>query len=430
MEAIPKAEEHSNLQVRRAHGVSRAVVFSCVLLGGLAVSQPLRSQVQMHGTDAAGTVNLVGNDTAILDSGEIKKDLPCTVTPVKPVLGFDLRFRSGYDIQVPLRELSGNGGLLTIVFRVTAADAKASPVYFAQHYNVPPIDDDASGDAYLGGGFDIGEGDYHVDFLMRDRIERVCSSNWDITAALSGHDQNMRLPIARNHIQASDQEFFKPEPAVVRIGPDNQLNTGLRVKILINYAPQVGSASAMQPIDTSALVSILRNIAREPRIRRFSLVAFNMNDQRVVYRQEDADSIDFPRLGKALRSLRFGMVDYKKLVDPHSGSGFLEKFLAEELGDNTADAVIIAGPKVNLTDNIPSDNLKDFPNVTFPVFYLNYNLFPTDNPWRDPIGNVVKHLHGFEYTIARPRDLWTSWSDIMSRVAKLKLVTVEATSSQ
>ncbi len=83
-----------------------------------------------------------------------------------------------------------------------------------------------------------------------------------------------------------------------------------------------------------------------------------------------------------------------------------------------------------LTDNVPPDNLKDLASVSFPVFYMNYNLFPVQNPWRDPIGNVVKRLRGSEYTIARPRDLWTSWSDIMSRIVKLKLVTVEATSSQ
>jgi hypothetical protein len=383
----------------------------------------------MRAMGSTGTVNLVGNDEAILESGEVKKDLPCSVTPVKPVLGFDLRFHSGYDIQVPLRELAGAGDLLTIVFRVTSANAKDSPGYFVQRYTVPAIDEDASGDAYLGGGFDIGEGDYHVDWLMRDRVERVCSSNWDITAALSGKDQTIKMPIARDRIEPSDPEFFKEEPPVTRLNPDNQLKTPLSVKILINYAPQQGNAAAMQPIDTSALVSILRNIDREPRIRKFSVVAFNMNEQRVVYRQENAEAIDFPRLGKALGSLKFGMVDYRKLADPHSGSDFLTKLVMDELSNNTADAVIFAGPKVTLTDNVPPDNLKDLAIVPFPVFYLNYNLFPTQNPWRDPIGNVVKHLRGYEYTIARPRDLWTSWSDIMSRVVKLKLVTVEATSS-
>jgi hypothetical protein len=410
------------------------------MLGSLAAGTgQIFAQTLLHEEGAPGApVNLVGNDGAILDSGEAKKDLPCTVTPVKPILGFDLRFHSGYDITIPLRELSGNGDTLTIVFRVASATAKegtasASPVYFSQKYNVPEIDADAGGNAYLGGSFDIGEGDYHVDWLMRDRIERVCSSSWDVTAALTGRDQTMKLPIERDHIQASDVEFFKDEPAVTRVNaddsPDGARKVPLKVKVLINFAPQQGNASSMQPIDISALVSILRNIAREPRIRKFSLVAFNMNEQRVVYRDDNADQIDFPKLGKALATLKFGMIDYKKLADPHSGSDFLAKLVMDELPNSNADAVIFAGPKVMLTDNVPPDNLRDLASVSVPVFYMNYNLFPTQNPWRDPIGNVVKRLRGSEYTIARPRDLWTSWSDIMSRIVKLKLVTVEATSS-
>ena len=93
---------------------------------------------------------------------------------------------------------------------------------------------------------------------------------------------------------------------------------GLYFFSLINFAPQETGAAAMQPIDTSALVSILRNISREPRICKFSIVAFNMNEQRVVYRRDDMDQIDFPELGKALSSLKLGIVDYSKLAQPHS----------------------------------------------------------------------------------------------------------------
>ena len=406
--------------------MSRTVVCSCVILGSLVVnSNQLYPQTMMRPPASGGTVKLIGNDSAVMDAGETRKDLPCTVTPVKPLLGFDLRFHSGFDIAIPLRELAGEGDTLTIIFRVTSATAKDSPAYFSQKYAVPDIDADASGDAYLGGGFDIGEGDYHVDWLMRDRIERMCASNWDITATLSPKDQNMKLAIGRDRIEASEQEFFKEEPPVTRAN----LETPLKVKVLINFAPQQGNAASMQPIDTSALVSILRNISREPRIRQFTVVAFNMNEQRVVYRENDSDQIDFPKLGKALSSLKFGMVEYKKLADPHSGSDFLAKLMVDELSNTDSDAVIFAGPKVALNDGAPVENIKDL-SVRFPVFYMNYNLFPQQNPWRDPIGNAVKHLRGFEYTIARPRDLWTSWSDIMSRIAKLKLVTVETTSSQ
>jgi hypothetical protein len=393
---------------------------------GLAFSPTqLFPQVLMRPVSPGGTVNLIGSDAAVLDTEEIKKDLPCTVTPVKPILGFDLRFHSGYEIQLPLRELAGDGDALTIIFRVTSASAKETPYYFNQKYKVPEIDADAKGDAYLDGGFDIGEGDYHVDWMMRNREERVCSSNWDVTAALSSRDQGVKLAITPTAIEASDAEFFKEDPPVARVRSDD----ALKVKVLINFAPQQSFASTMLPVDISALVSILRNISREPKIYKFSVVAFNMNDQRVVYRQDDADQIDFPALGKALGSLKLGMVDYKLLSEPNSSGLFLTRLIGDELANNSSDAVIFAGPKVNLESNSTLDGLKELPTVPYPVFYMNYNLAPQQNPWRDSIGTVVKRLRGYEYTISRPRDLWSSWSDIMLRISKMKLVVASPTSS-
>ena len=73
----------------------------------------------------------------------------------------------------------------------------------------------------------------------------------------------------------------------------------LKVKMLINYAPQQSAAAAMAPVDASALVSILRTIAREPRIMKFSIVAFNLNDQRVVYRGRKSRPDQFPGSGAA-----------------------------------------------------------------------------------------------------------------------------------
>ena len=407
--------------------MSRSTI-AAVLMAGCVLCGPveLLAQSPMRASSSAGTVQLVGTDAAVLDTEEIKRDLPCVVTPVKPQLGFDMRFHSGYDILVPLRELSGEGNDLTIIFRVNSSKSKDSPVYFTQHYSVPELEDEAKGDALLQGGFDLGEGEYHVDWMMRDRMERVCSQNWDVTAALTSRDQGVKLTVAAESVEASDKEFFKQDPPVTRVNAEKALN----VKILINFAPQQSFSSTMAPIDTSALVSILRNISREPAIYRFSVVAFNMNEQRVVYRQDETDQIDFPQLGKALSSIKPGIVEYKHLADKHSGSDFLAKLIFEELGNNKSDAVIFAGPKVAQDDSVSSDDLKELAAVSYPVFYMNYNLTPQQNPWRDPIGVVVKRLRGFEYTISRPRDLWTSWSDIIGRISKLKLVATSAPSNR
>ncbi len=108
----------------------------------VAPAVPLRSPVQLFASNP---------DAAVFDLNEARKDIPCNVTPVKPLLGFDLRFHAGYEITVPLRELSGESDLLTIIFRVAPSAAKDSPVYFVQKFTVPSIDEDARGDAALAG---------------------------------------------------------------------------------------------------------------------------------------------------------------------------------------------------------------------------------------------------------------------------------------
>ncbi len=410
----------SHSRSNACRSLSATALFCC----GLSLCSPAFAQNLLGTADSMSPFNLLPTDAAVLDMEEVRKDLPCTVTSVKPLMGFDLRFHSGYDITIPLKELASDGQILTVVFSVTPATSKDETRYFNQKFKVPEIAEDAGGKVNLRGGFDVGEGSYHVRWLMRDHDERVCSSTWDIGANLTGRDQEMKLTLSASAIEASDVSFFKPEPPVAR----RSENDPVKVKVLINYAPQASASAAMAPVDESALTSILRTIAREPRIMKFSLVAFNMNEQRVVYRSENQDEINFPDLGRQLSSLKLGMVDYKHLADPHSPTEFLTRLVHDELAGNTADAVIFAGPKTYLDEQVSQDSLKEIGAIDYPVFYMNYMLLPAggnwsdSTPWRDAIGTVVKRLRGFEYTITRPRDLWTSWSDIMLHIAaKVKL---------
>lgn len=379
----------------------------------------------MQGSGPGGLVRTFSTDAAILETQEARKDLPCTVTPIKPVLGFDLRFHSGYEVMVPLKELAGNEDLLTMIFRVTPARHKDSPVYFSQRMSVPRIEENAEGKAYLQGNFELGEGSYHVDWLMRDRSERVCSSYWDIEAAVPAKDGQVDLPIAADTLQASDQEPFRDEPPITRNESDGPLN----VKVMINFAPQRSLSATLQPLDTTALISILRRISREPRICRFSIVAFNMQEKRVIYRQENSEQINFPALGEALNSLNLGTVNFKQLGQKHAGADFLTSLITEEMTKDHPDAVIFAGPKVMLDEKLPQETLNQVSNISYPVFYMNYILNPQANPWRDAIGNAVKHFKGYEYTISRPKDLWVAWSEIMSRIVKLRVGRLSSPSS-
>jgi len=234
---------------------------------------------------------------------------------------------------------------------------------------------------------------------------------------LPGKDRQMALDITAGAVRPYDAEPFKQEPPVER-----QSGGPLNVKVMVNFAPQDAQSATLQPLDIDALISILRNIARDPRVGRFSIVAYNMQEQRVIYRQENTSQIDFPALGQALGSLNLGTVDLKKLSQKHGDTEFLSNLITKEVGEarDSPDAVIFAGPKVSLDEGVPSETLKQLGDVKFPVFYMNYNLNPQNNPWRDAIGNTVKYLKGMEFTISRPRDLFFAWTDIIGRIVKFK----------
>jgi len=376
-------------------------------------------QVLLLGTGPAGNVRMLPTDWSILETQEPRKDLPCTVTPTKPTVGFDMRFHAGYDVAVPLKELAGSDNLLTMIFRVTGDKGKDDPRYFVHRVRVPAIGSDASGDANLQGAFDLGEGKYHVDWLMRDRTERVCSFYWDSEAILTPKDRQLSLTLPPGAVEAAETEPFKEEPPVERAGTEGE--PLLNVKILVNFAPPGSHSAALDPADTVALVSILRGIVREPRIGKFSVVAFNVQEQKVLYRQNNGNRIDFPGLGEALQTLKLGTVDLKHLSNKNGETEFLSNLIQQELGaEDRPDALIFAGPKAMLEENVSRDSLKEVGEVEYPVFYMNYNSQPTNVPWRDAIGRAVKFFRGYEFTISKPRDLWAAVTDMVARIQRFR----------
>ena len=378
----------------------------------------LPAQAPLGGVSAP--LRIISTDMAVLEAGEIRKDLDCTVTPSKPVLGFDLRFHLGYDVSVPMKDLAGNENQLTILFRVTAGNRPDEPSFFVQHVRVPFIpEESAEGQALLAGVLDIGEGNYHIDWLMRDRTERVCSFYWDSQAELPLKDKQIQLAIAPGVVEKAAVEQFTEEPPVAR----DQHAPPLNIKVLVNFGPQNPDSPALKPTDTVALVTMLRRISQEPEFRKFSLVAFNMQEQRVLYRQASADKIDFPALGEAVQKIKLGTVDFKKLGQKHADTEFLTELIKNEMASaDHPDAVIFAGPKVMLEESVPDEALKPFASeVDYPVFYVNYALDPRAAPWRDSIGKTVKFFRGTEFTVSRPRDLWFALSDMVSRIIKSRV---------
>ena len=124
-------------------------------------------------------------------------------------------------------------------------------------------------------------------------------------------------------------------------------------------------------------------------------------------------------------------MDLRRLGQKNGDTEFLANLIRDEVKPNASaapDAVVFAGPKALLEENIPQDSLKQIGDLQCPVFYMNYNLYPQAVPWSDTISKAVKFMKGQEYTISKPRDLWFAVTEMVSRIVKSKQGRRSATS--
>jgi hypothetical protein len=153
---------------------------------------------------------------------------------------------------------------------------------------------------------------------------------------------------------------------------------------------------------------MVHGITRELGVSHLSLVAFNMREQKIIYRQDSAPKIDFARTGQSGTGAYWGNIGLSSPPRRQSATHFVTRLLTDQLGARTgsSDAIIIVGSKVTLEKKVPLELLKEGGAASCPIFYLNYNSNPIDELWPDTIGPALRAYEGaFAYNIVFPRDL-------------------------
>jgi hypothetical protein len=385
-------------------------VFAIILFAGIsAATLEAQGVIQIMEPEKGG--KLFPRDAAVLDLREPQTSLHCTVKPARPELGFDLAFHAGYEARLRLRDFAGEDNILTAIFRVIPDANPDKPVHFEQKWRVPEIGEDAKGSVSLEGAFAIGEGDYRVDWLIRDRDERVCSAYWKISARMP--DKKVTPGLASGTIVSTEADRYD-QPKALEGDPGQPL----AVAILLNIGPSLPGSAAISPPDSEALLGILRGISRDPRIAGVSITAFNLDSRKVIYKQENNREIDFVGIKRAMGSLQLGTVDVGHLNDRNGEARFLVELAAEQAQERRPDALIFVGPKSADGTGMTRDLLQKLGEARSPVFYLTYTTEPEANPWHDLIGSAVRYWRGHEFNITRPLDLVSAWGKIMSRLGK------------
>ncbi len=345
----------------------------------------------------------------LFDSQVTGPRLNCEIEPKPPFLDFAFRFDLGYIIRCPLRDFDGKPGRIASVLRVTPEGGQ--PVLFAQTYRIPGIPPEIAGttdvrkvnaEISASGVVALGEGKYKVELLLMDDREHIVRKKWKATAARK-HDEK--------RVQVTTLPFTAT-PVSTRHWPGKFASggNGLRLTILLDAAPVNPRSLKLRAWDRAFLLDSVASVLREIPCETVRVVAFNLDQQEEIFRQDDFDRSGLARLAHALRKLELGSISYGKLGQSQGWSDLLKRLSKEEVeAKNPADAVIFLGPTTRLSDKIPQEAMM-LPKEKRPRFYyLEY--FPgwrRGNEMPDAIHHFTTQCDGTVLKIHSPGEFATA----------------------
>ena len=315
---------------------------ACAIAGLLALC--VHAQVPLDPERSPDLVARLGKTSAA------EHTIPCEVRALRPRLSFDFRFQAGYYLFVSLKRFRGAGNSFTVLTRVTAQDSNPKPSYFTQTVDLPDIPRKTRSDVQLAGGYFLGEGRYNVDLMLLDQTERVCRKHWQVEVKRSGSDREVQIASAPGSVAPFTFESWKGMLEERRAN----VSRPLRLTILLHTAPIFRRSSTLRTYDQEMLLSSLASLLEQLPYTQVKLVAFNLDQQAEVFRQESFDAATWDRLLEAMEKLQLATVSYNVLTRRAGHVDLLNKLVAEELaGTAHTDAVIFLGPTARQSDKPP-----------------------------------------------------------------------------
>jgi hypothetical protein len=369
-----------------------------------------QAQIELTPSDAA-LVNKV------LDARTVEGEpLRCEILPQKPILDFAFRYDSGYVVRCPIKEFEGKASTVLTFVRVTPEGG--SRKIFGEAYGLREIPSDmrahidlhkVKAELELSGGFSAGEGRYVVEVLVAHKESgRACRKSWKISVSRK-HGED-KVPVTVPERTAVPMVFY---PWNRKLQSD-----GLRVTVLLDAAPIYPFAQKLRAWDRSFLLSTLSTLLDQMPCQAVRVVAFNLDQQREIFRDELRDAPGMVKLNQAMRDMELGTVSYQVLQRPQGANELLAQLArTEQTDDRASDVVILLGPHTRYTDKIPSYVLEGLAKSETPqFFYLEYMPFWLRGAeFADNLEQLTKAVGGKSYRIYSPADLAESIRKITSQ---------------
>ena len=334
------------------------------------------------------------------------RKLTCEATHVKPFLDFAFRFESGFAVRCPVKVFEGKAVHLVLYARVTPASGK--PVVLGLDFTTPAMPADmrprtnlrhVTANFDFSGAFTLGEGEYTVDLLAVDSMNRFLQTRWKLKAARARGEELVPLTIEPQHAgQLSSRPW---EGKLVKPGQ------GVRVTVLLDAAPRDPNSIQLRAWDRSFLMDSVSSVLRQIPCESVRLVAFNLEQQREIFRDEQFDRTGFRRLGRALRELELGTISYSVLKRQRGWAELLTNLTNQEVqSEAPSDLVIFLGPVTRLHEKIPLADLQ--PAMGNRPRFFDFEYFPIwlgGSEFPDSIHHLTMARNGTVLKIHSPGEL-------------------------
>jgi hypothetical protein len=383
-------------------GKHLAITLGLAVLAGLLLAIPLRSQTLLP-------PRLQAEANRLLDQTSQTEALNCTIERARVFLDFTFHFDAGFRITCPVREFSGRKPRITIFVRVTPKGG--TPVILGTFavFRGLPLEPVPAGQRrrkvyyVASGGFSVGEGRYRVEVLLADRRHRTCRRAWRMNVS---HHRQKAVPVVLAAHQVSSLHIPPWR------GPEAQ--GGLRLAVLLSAGSFSPRAARLGTGYQTMLLQILSSLLQQVPCKSVRLVAFNLDQERVIYRTGEFKPSGFARLQRAFYGLNLGVVSVETLQKRNEWPQMLAKLANEQLAARPPpDAVIILGRSFRWVRKTPREMLM-FPYAGMPGFFYfengPQNLFP------DSLGYLTKSLKGKIYRIGTPHELGNAIQKMLAEV--------------
>jgi hypothetical protein len=328
--------------------------------------------------------------------------LKCYIEKWKPFLDFALRFQSGYVLHCRLGVFEGKKATVVTYLRVTPEGK--TPTLLGSGFSLPEITPDMrvgnnpiklKQEIETSGIFSIGEGVYSVEIMAMDDRGRACRKRWKIHAASTHSQRRVHLAIQPLTVQAFDRRAWE--------APPSQHSGGIRLTVLLDAAPINHYQSHLRAWDRTFLLECIYSLLRQMPYKSVRLVAFNLDQQREIFRHDPFDDAAFLDLSRALREIETATVSVQALKNRNSPE-FLTSLANQELiAVDSSDAVIFLGPNSRIDAQTRPELLTRKPDSP-PFFYFEY-IPGAGGAFPDSIQFLMKALDGRTFQIHSPAEL-------------------------